>query len=277
MNTISRRNSTNGYPLRTIASVLVFSFFATCIDAQVLVIDSPATAVNSAGFSSQLAKTVAQYTLQLEQRTTQIRAYASQLMQYEKQIQQYQQLLMTVAGLGTNISFSSNKLKRIDDYAEIIEQNCPAPAGGSIVSSVVTSIASSISASQSITESQNQICAQITMVQIDQYNKTIEISNLLDGYGGTLQKLNKLANQINSLGSASGATTQAETYSATVSFAMKHWQTQMEGGDALIKALEHEQTILARVAMRGKSTVLGNVVQAATLEAWFAANPYSQK
>lgn len=254
----------------TLGALFALGLFAAAVDAQIIVVNPIETAANELGFSAQLAKSVEQYASQLKQ-------YTTQLAQYKQAIDQYTQILMTVEGLGTNISFTSNKLKPITDYAGYIDQNCPSGASGSIVSSILNAAISSISASQSIRESQHQICAQMTLVQIDQYNKTIEISNTLDTYGGTLQKLNKLANQIDSLGSASGATTQAETYSATVGFAMTHWQAQMAGDKNLLEALEQQQNVLAKVALRGKSTILGNVVQAATLEAWFAANPYTQK
>jgi len=145
------------------------------------------------------------------------------------------------------------------------------------VSGVVTAIASSISPTQSISASQQQLCAQITMVQIDEYNKTINIANLLDTYGGTLQKLNQLANEVNSLGTTSGATTQAATYSANVVSAMNQWQSQVAGDEGIIKALEQQQGVLAKVAMHGQNTILGNVMQAGALAAWFKANPYSPK
>jgi hypothetical protein len=246
--------------------LLICSLLASNVSAQVIVSDpileGQVTAVDTTQTAS-LAKQVLQYT--------------TQLSQLQQQVSQYEQLLMTVEGLGTNISFGSNQLQPITDYSSLIDQNCPSSTGGSIVSGVVTAIASSISPTQSISASQQQLCAQITMVQIDEYNKTISIANLLDTYGGTLQKLNQLANEVHSLGTTSGATTQAATYSASVTSAMSQWQSQVAGDEGIIKALEQQQSVLAKVAMRGQNTILGNVMQAGALAAWFKANPYSPK
>jgi len=222
-------------------------------------------------------QTTASYIQQGYQWAMQQQQHLTQLEQFQKEVAQYEQILMTVQGLGTNISFGSNQLQPITDYSSLIDQNCPSSTGSSIVSSAVTAIASSISPTQSISDSQQQLCAQITMVQIDEYNKTIGIANLLDTYGGTLQKLNQLANEVNSLGTTSGATTQAATYSASVTSAMSEWQSQVAGDEGIIKALEQQQSVLAKVAMRGQNTILGNVMQAGALAAWFKANPYSPK
>jgi len=233
--------------------------------AQVLVTDPTAIAANEEGFKSQLAQSAAQYARQGMQ-------YAKQLQQYYQQVEQYKQLLMTVKGLGGNISLSSTKLEPINDPAELIDQNCPSVSGGSVIGSLVTSVASTISAETPITVAQQQICANITMLQIDQYNRTVAILGKLRQYGGTLQKLNKLSNEVSTLGSTSGATTQAATFSATTAFAMQDWQTAVVGDQAIIEALNKQQSILAKTALRGKNSVIGTVVQAAALKAAFSVD-----
>jgi hypothetical protein len=233
--------------------------------AQVLVTDTAAIAANEEGFKSQLAQSVAQYTRQGLQ-------YSKQLEQYYQQVEQYKQLLMTVKGLGTNISISSNQLQPITDPTELVDQNCPGASGGSTAAGLVTSIASTISGNTPITAAQQQICANITVLQIDQYNRTIAILGKLDEYGSTLQKLNKLSNEVSTLGAASGATTQAATYSATTAYAMQHWRAAIAGDEAIIQALNKQQSILAKVALRGSSSAVGTVVQAGALKAAFSVD-----
>jgi len=232
--------------------------------AQVLVTDTTAIAASEEGFKSQLAQSIAEYTRQGMQ-------YAKQLEQYYQQVEQFKQLLMTIKGLGTNISFSSNKLEPIDDPTELIDQNCPSASGGSIIGGLVTSVVSAISPETPITVAQQQICANITMLQIDEYNRTVAVLDQLDQYGGTLQKLNKLANEVKTLGTTSGATTQAATYSATTAFAMQQWRTAIAGDEAIIQALNQQQSMLAKKALNGRD-VLGTVVQAAALKAAFSVD-----
>ncbi|BDU22767.1 hypothetical protein [Dyella sp. GSA-30] len=192
----------------------------------------------------------------------QISQYATQLDQYNQEIQQYEQLLMKVQGLGTNISFMPNTLTVITDPSELIDQNCPGTPG---IQGLITSIASSISMSKPIVVSQQQICASIVTLQVDEYNRTVFIVNQLNQYGGTLQKLNDLANSVDTLGKTNGATTQAATYSATVAKSMNDWQAAIAGDEALIKALNQQQAILSHVAMKGSNSILGNVVQVGVL------------
>lgn len=233
--------------------------------AQVLVTDTAAIAADQEGFKSQLAQSISQYAKQGMQ-------YAKQLEQYQQQIEQYKQLLMTVKELGANISFSSTKLELIADPTGLIEQNCPNASGGSIVGSLVTSVASEISPETPVTVAQQQICANITLLQIDEYNRTVAVLKQLNQYGGTLQKLNNLANEVSTLGSTSGATTQAATYSATTAYAMQDWQTAIAGDEAVIQALNKQQSILAKTALRGESSVLGTVIQAAALKSAFSVD-----
>ena len=248
--------------------VLIAALLGIAVDAakaQVLVTDPTAIAANEEGFKSQLAQSVAQYARQGMQ-------YAKQLEQYYQQVEQYQQLLMSIKGLGINISLSSSKLEPIDDPSALIDQNCPSASGGSVIGSLVTSAAAAVSPETPITVAQQQICANITMLQVDEYNRTVAMLGKLDQYGSTLQKLNKLTNEVKTLGTTSGATTQAVTYSAITAHAMQEWQTAIAGDQAVIQALNQQQSILAKAALKGQSSVIGTVVQAAALKAAFSVD-----
>lgn len=191
----------------------------------------------------------------------QISQYATQLNQYQQEIQQYEQLLMQVQSLTSNVSFLPNTLKTIDSPNELIDQNCPGTPG---VAGLIQSLASSVSPSQSIMVSQQQICANIVTLQVDEYNRTVFIVNQMQTFGGSLQKLNDLANSVDTLGKTSSTTTQATTQTANMQEAMALWRTAIASDDALIASLEQQQKILAHVAMKGNS-VLGNLVQVGVL------------
>lgn len=242
---------------------LVACMFVSAAQAQVLVTDSAAISASQEGFKSQLVQTVEQYTKQGMQ-------YAKQVQEYEMQLQQYQQLVMKVEGLGTDVSIIPTHLQAISDPAALISQNCPGPSSGSVVSSVVSSIASAFLPGDPIAKSQQQICAKIATLQVDKYNKTVIILNDLNTYGGSLQKLNDLANHITNVGNASNTTSQAETISVTMARSMHDWKISVAADEALIDALENQQKILAKVALRGSQ--LGNVVQAAAFATAFSGD-----
>lgn len=226
---------------------LTCAFAFSSVSAQVLVASPTITASNHADAALSYAR--------------QGLEYAKQLQQYETQLLQYEQMIMKVKGLGTNVSIIPNRLQQINDPSTLIAQNCPGSSGSSVVGGIVTSIASAFSPADSITTSQQTICAKIVTLQVDKYNKTVIVLNELNQYGGTLQQLNDLANQITNVGNASNTTSQAETISATMARSMHDWETSVAGDDRLIEALNQQQQILAKVAMNGSP--LGNVVQGA--------------
>jgi hypothetical protein len=192
----------------------------------------------------------------------QISQYETQIQQFQQEVQQYEQLLMKVQGLGSNISIMPTQLKPIDDPSALIDQNCPGTPG---VAGLIQSLASSISLSQPIVVSQQQICASIVTLQVDEYNRTVFVVNQMQSFSGFAQKLNDLANSVDTLGKTSGATTQAATQSVNLNNAVESWRTAVKGDDALIQSLQQQQQILSHVAMKGSNSILGNVVQVGVL------------
>jgi hypothetical protein len=258
MHAMTQSNSTSKL-LRLLVLPFVFLSHSGTAHAQVLVTDTAAISASEEGFKSQLAQSMEQYTRQGLQ-------YAKQLDQYYQQVEQYKQLLMTVKGIGTQVSLTSNKLKRIEDPTALIDQTCPGSSGGSITGTLVTSIVG-INSEDPITSSQRQICANIVVLQVDEYNRTVGMLDQLDQYGATLQKLGQLANEVNSLGTTSGATTQAATFSAITAHAMQQWQAAVAGHEAIIEALNQHQSVLAKIALKGARQ--GDLVQAAAFAAAF--------
>lgn len=257
--TTSAKSQSHALPGRKIRFVM----FLTCIvasggaSAQVLVV-SPT--VSTAITTSNHADSALSYVRQGMQ-------YAEQKLQYLQQVQQYEQLLMTVKGLGTNISIMPNRMTEITDSSELINENCPGAAGSSVVGQLLNSVASAVSRDQPIAKTQQQLCADIVTLQVDEYNKTVGILNQLNQYGSTVQQLNKLANEVNSLGTTSGATTQAETISATMAHSMQDWQTAIAGDEAVIKSLQQQQQMWSKAALNGSNSIVGNVVQAGAFAA----------
>ena len=143
---------------------------------------------------------------------TQALQWGKQVDQYLQEVQQYQALLMTVEGLGSDITLTPNTLQKITDTSALITQNCPGATG---VTGIISSI-TGINLGDPILTSQRTICANIVTVEVDEYNRTVDVINQLQGYSQTLQKLNQLAATVQSLGNNSAATVQATTFNDTI-------------------------------------------------------------
>jgi|GEM_PF-989039 len=235
------------------------SLFAGTTQAQVLVTDSTAIAASEEGFKSQLAQTVAQYTKQGLQ-------YAKQIEQYTTQLQQYQQMLTKVMNLGTNFSIRPNTMTEMD-AGPLIQANCGTNTG-SVIGNIVNKFTTSLM-SQSVVSSQQQICAAIITTQVDKYNSTIQMMQQIQSNLSAVQKFVDLANSFRNMGESSSAATQIDSYSGQLSTAMSDWKARMDADDAYISSLQQMQGVLAKKALKGNPSILGNAVQAATFAAAF--------
>ncbi|WP_426662352.1 hypothetical protein [Rhodanobacter aciditrophus] len=226
------------------------TLFASPVAAQILVTDGASITANNAGFAAQLAKTVEQY--------------AQQIQSYATQVQQYQQMLTKVMNLGTNFSITPSAPSQLDAN-QLIQANCG--GGGSITSSVLNGMSSLMG--QSLTQSQQQICAAIITAQVDKYNQTVLMMQQIQSNIPAVQKIGDLASTFSNMGSSSSATTQISGFSAQLNTEMSNWQAQMNADDALINSLQQAQGILAKKALNGGGTLLGNTVQATAFAAAF--------
>ncbi|MCP1373039.1 hypothetical protein [Dyella lutea] len=240
------------------ASVIMFAGSAS---AQWIVHDPGNAVINESGFASQLAKTIEQYAMQAQQ--------------YATQLQQYQNMLTSIESLGTGISLFPKTMQRMSDaqIQKLVEQACPGPSlGTGVIGAITSTLEYEASFNKPITESQQVICQQIVMLQADEYNVTVDAMGQLAVQASTVQKLSKVVNSISSMGKAASATSQTEQYLSQLQTAAETWQKQIEADEAVIQTLKRQQGILAKVALTGSNTVLGNVVQAAALKAAFTIN-----
>lgn len=204
---------------------------------------------------------------------------AKQILQYEKQIQQYatqleqlRNMLTKIESLGTGISLVPKTLEPLSssDQDKLVDQACPgAPAGGVVGSAISGLLGGS---DQPLTERQNLICREIVMIQIDEYNITAHALGSLTAQASTVQKLNDIINSISTFGESSSATSQAEQFMSQLKLAGDTWQKQIEADEKMVATLRQQQGVLAKVALNGSNTLLGNVVQAVALKAAFTIN-----
>lgn len=251
----------DGLSVTRILLVGVISLFTGTVSAQWLVHDPGNAVINESGFASQLAKTIEQYAMQAQQ--------------YATQLQQYENMLTSIESIGTGISLFPKTMQRMSDtqIQKLVDQACPGPSlGGSVIGALASTLESEASFNKPITESQQVICQQIVLLQADEYNVTVDAMGQLAVQASTVQKLSGLVNSISSMGKAASATSQTEQYISQLQTASETWRQQIQADDAVIQTLQRQQGILAKVALTGSNTVLGNVVQAAALKAAFTIN-----
>ena len=225
--------------------------FANQAQAQWVVVDPSHIAQDAANF----ATTVGQY--------------AKEIAQYQAVLQHYAQQLISLQ----NMSFSMPSMNTT--FTEVpltqgVEEACPSDDGVSgIVGSLLQLAAPDFN--KPIVASQHEICQQITMRRNHQYNLTVQMLNRLQGpYSQYLQTYEQLASAVgSSQGALAGSQANIVRGTANLDTEMRNWQAQIQTDVEIIKYLEMQQAILGKTAMRGSNTILGNIVQAATLKIAF--------
>lgn len=215
----------------------------------------------------------------VESNATQNLEFAKQVLQYEKQIQQYttqleqlRNMLTKIESLGTGISLVPKTLEPLSsaDQEKLADQACPGAPASAVIAGAISGLLGS--SNQPITVRQNLICRMIVMTQVDEYNITAQALGSLTAQASTVQKLSGIVDSISTFGESSSATSQAEQFMSQLKLAGDTWQKQIEADEKMIAALREQQGTLAKVALNGSNTVLGNVVQAAALKAAFTIN-----
>lgn len=237
-----------------VSFALAFGLTASSASAQVFVTDKLAITSNHQDAATSYLKQGMQY--------------AKQLQEYQTQLQQYQQILTTVQGLATGgILLTSGTLTPISNASNLIQQSCPGANGGGVLGDMTSIVTSSFS--QSITTNQQNICAQIVMAQVEKYNKTVKVVNDTQVFGQQLQQLTAHLGRLTTQGDSDRESADASFHSSQIASEMVDWESQMEKYDAIINTLQTQQGILAKVALNGSNTILGNVVQAGAFAAAF--------
>lgn len=244
-----------GPTLASAASVLLlFGLTGGRADAQVLVTDVESNATQQSEFAKQILQ------------------YEKQIQQYTTQLEQLRNMLTKIESLGTGISLVPKTLEPLSsaDQEKLADQACPGAPASAIVAGAISDLLGS--SNQPITVRQNMICRMIVMTQVDEYNITAQALGSLTAQASTVQKLSGIVDSISTFGESSSATSQAEQFMSQLKLAGDTWQKQLEADEKMIAALREQQGTLAKVALNGSNTILGNVVQAVALKTAFTIN-----
>ncbi|MBT2115652.1 hypothetical protein KK141_07975 [Dyella sp. LX-66] len=234
------------------AVVSLSGFYANQAQAQWAVIDPAHIAQDAANFIQTAAQ------------------YGKEVAQYAAVLQHYAQQLISLQSM----SFSS-VLSLDTTYTRIapdagVADACPSPKDGvAIIPGLLTLSLPKLQ--DSVVDSQMKVCQQIVMRRNHQYNVTVDMLNRINTvYGGYAKQFEQISQMVGtSQGALAGAQANIARGQASMDTEMRLWQVQIQSDDQIIKYLESQQAQLGQEAMKGKSTILGTIVQAGTLKLAF--------
>jgi len=222
---------------------------------------------------------------------TTILSWAKEFVEWEQQLQSWKTQISGVLNLTNALNMNGLfGLSKIDGTAQtnLINQSCPGPnlLSASGVTQAISSFISSDLTSD-IPGNQQKICSQIVTLQIDKYNRTVDMLNRINSFGDKIKQLQGTLNTISSLGGLLGGgqsiaditnkMNQAQQNSTGLDAEMKAYQASIAVDDAGISSLQQMQSNLAKIAIKGKSQgllgdIAGTLVQAAALKTALAIN-----
>lgn len=237
---------------------------ASFVHAQVLVTDVGTIAAVQEGAQSQLAQALARYTKQGLQ-------YTNDLARYATLVQQLENMMTSIENLGTGISIAPKTLQPLTDVETdwLVQQHCSVSSSG-IIGNILSGVMSMLQSaeSQSIAARQQTICVATVLVTVDKYNITANALRELTLQASTVQNFQNVVNSITTLGKAESANAQAQAFLVNLNTSNATWERQIQADDAMIASLEEQQSILANIALKGRSAV-GEIVQGAAFAAAF--------
>jgi len=191
-----------------------------------------------------------------------IAEYTEEMARWKRTLEQYQNQLIQMQGIVMAFGLPPGQpvTKVLPDY--MVAERC----GGGISMSSLTKVFQ-INATGNIIEQQKQLCANIQRMENIKFNYTVDfVTKYAPQMQEALKKSEARRNSSNTQGNVAAADNDALRIGNTADANFQEWQANIQVYDSYIASMENNQRILARVAMKGKETVLGTMIQTGALK-----------
>lgn len=224
------------------------------------------------GASAQMVVTDPMHTIQniltqLQQMSTDVTEYTTQATRWQQQYAHYTQQLVKAKSMFTKLGLPEgvDLAPVAEDY--LVGDRCRGAGGGFSVSGLKQMLG--LDPSGDLMKQQQQICANIQILENRKYNETVEfLKKTVPDLNQTLQSLKGMRDQSNDEGNLIKVSYDVEALTADMSKSFTEWESRMNSYDAYIKAMQQTQKALTQIALKGKqSSPLGTLVKTAALQA----------
>lgn len=194
--------------------------------------------------------------------------YAKEVQHFQGQIEHYRQQLISASSLAgqQGLQMTMDFEERPLDYG--IAESCPSPDGDSGVPSLALLFKlTAPDLEGNITKQQHETCQKIVLAQNAKFNEQVRMLKNIKQRDGELKGIERQrARAGTSQGELSTADYDMSQFLSRATMDMQYSQSAMVAYDGLIASLNDDQKRLARVALSGKPSTLGNITQGAALK-----------
>lgn len=212
--------------------------------------------------TKSLGEQVAEYAKQAER-------WKDTLEQYRKQIAAYQQMISSFGNLSFKSLLPTKPLQKMDE-GSIVQKACPS-GSGHIATDIFSGI-TGLNLSGPVVENAQALCQKVTTIKVRMYNETVDQANRLPKYHALTQSIDQLVSMIpgaNSVGNTQKAQLEVQSKMAKFQEEMQAYKTHMDAYRSMLDTLVAQQSTLAQIALKGKASPLGSVIQAGAFAAAF--------
>jgi hypothetical protein len=212
-----------------------------------------------------------------------VASWFAELEKWATQLQNWQAMASRFNPSAITMALNGTQLKKLDfgDEAKFIEQSCPGSNISISLSGLINTALSSIinsGVTDDIPKSQLKLCYLIAKLQVDKYNRTVDIVAQINGYAGQVKNLQELFNNLSDtiatltgkpLADITNKMQITQQNMSNMQDMMETYKSSMKADDEAIASLQAMQNNLGRIALRGKPTPIGQAVELVTFKSLF--------
>ena len=202
--------------------------------------------------------------------------YKDVMNHYGDVMQHYRQQLIELTQLKYKLLQLESQFPKVpDDYG--VAEACS--SNESLMDEITGVLKSALpSLDGDIRSKQTRICQQIAMTKNRKYNNTVDYLHRIADAATELQAIESQRATVDeqsgrvTQGTVAANSNEVARFQSHITEAREQWQGNNMALDAQLSLLETKQSVLAKRAMKGDQTILGQVIQAAALEAALKIN-----
>lgn len=215
---------------------------------------------------------IAAITNMIRQYAEQVREFGAQVQHWNGEIQHWTDMKSLIGEVTSQLTEITTNMQHVDnDY--MVKEQCGGDGIGSIddiVDGMLGAALDAINPSGDITKQQYEICVQMVMVQNKMFNDTVTYAQRVADDANELNQLVGKLGTETTPGAMDGILANASTLQNKSEKRGDMWSARQKAYQAQLAYLQFRQRALARAALGGSPTVVGQIVDVAALKAAFS-------
>lgn len=190
--------------------------------------------------------------------------YYEQKMRWLRTLQQFQQALIQVQAAINSFGLPTSPMMTPVAENYLVAEKCGGNLDFSLSSMISTFV---LDLDGDIKSQQQKVCASIQMMQNRKFNDSVNFMNeTLPSMTESLLRVLSIRLVSNDQGQVQGADSESLRLANDLAVQSQAWQARMQAYDAYISTMTQNQNILATKALKGKNSLVSNLVKTAALK-----------